>query len=78
MHTRATRKPKKMAAVMPPAAAVEPPVRAPMRPLSATAFLTPLASRWPKPVRGTVAPAPPQSTRYWYTPAPLRITPAVT
>ena len=25
-----------------------------------------------------IAPAPPQSTKYWYIPAPLRITPAVT
>ena len=32
LQMRATRKPKKMAAVIPPAAAVEPPVRAPMRP----------------------------------------------
>ena len=41
----ATRKPKKVAAVMPPAAAVIPPVRAPRKPCSATAFLTPLTSR---------------------------------
>ena len=40
----ANRQPNTMAAAMPPAAPVTPPVNAPSRPLSATAFATPLAS----------------------------------
>ena len=40
----ANRQPKVMAAAMPPAAPVTPPVNTPMRPLSATALATPLAS----------------------------------
>ena len=38
----------------------------------------PLASAFPKPVRGTVAPAPAQSTRGWYSPKAPRTTPATT
>ncbi len=45
LKMRATTTPRKMAAVIPPAAEVTPPVRAPNRPFSATASLTPLASR---------------------------------
>ena len=47
-----------------PAAAVTPPVRAPSTPCSATALATPLDSSQPKPVRGTVAPAPPNWAIY--------------
>lgn len=43
LNRRATRKPKKMAAVIPPAAAVSPPVKAPATPRSSTAFATPCA-----------------------------------
>ena len=46
-----------MAAATPPAEAVSPPVKAPSTPFSATASRTPVASRLPKPVSGTVAPA---------------------
>ena len=45
LKIRATSQPKKMAAEMPPAAAVTPPVRAPSMPISSTAFAAPLASR---------------------------------
>lgn len=57
-----------MAAAMPPAVALSPPVSTPSRPCSATASAAPLASEYPNPVSGTVAPAPPQSTTYWYAP----------
>ncbi len=43
LKRRATRTPRKMAAAMPPAVLVTPPVTAPNRPFSATASLTPLA-----------------------------------
>lgn len=51
--------PNTTAAVMPPAAAPRGPVKTPSHPCSATAFSTPVARVWPKPVRGTVAPARP-------------------
>ena len=35
------------------------------KPYSLTPFIAPLARLYPKPVRGTVAPAPAKSTRYW-------------
>ncbi len=54
----ATSRPKKMAAQTPAAPASKPPVNAPSTPFSATASCTPFASRLPKPVNGTVAPAP--------------------
>lgn len=54
----ATIKPKRIAAEMPADAAEMPPVSAPSSPFSATASRTPLASTWPKPESGTVAPAP--------------------
>ena len=40
------------------AEAVNPPVNTPSNPFSATASRIPLASTWPNPVRGTLAPAP--------------------
>ena len=55
--------PKKTAAQMPAAEAVKPPVNTPRSPSFSTACLTPLASVLPKPVSGTVAPAPAQSNR---------------
>ena len=45
-----------------PAAAAVPPVNAPTSPFSWTFFIAPLARRLPKPVKGTVAPAPAKST----------------
>lgn len=57
--------PKKIAAVIPPAAAAVPPVRAPIRPSLSTFFIAPLASKLPNPVNGTVAPAPAKSTNFW-------------
>lgn len=63
LNNNATRKPKKMAAAMPAAEAVRPPVKAPSTPYSATASRTPRASVLPKPVSGTQAPAPAQSAR---------------
>ena len=61
MNRRAVSVPKKTAAAMPAAVLVSPPVNAPRTPISCTAFFTPLVSAWPKPVRGTVAPAPANS-----------------
>ena len=54
--------PKKTAAAIPPAAAAVPPVNAPTNPISCTFCIAPLASKFPKPVKGTVAPAPAKST----------------
>ena len=48
--------PATTAAVTPPAAAVSPPVKMPIQPSEATASRTPLASVWPKPVRGDRGP----------------------
>ena len=55
-------KPKVTAAVIPPAEAAMPPVKAPSNPFSTTAACTPLAREYPNPVKGTVAPAPANST----------------
>ena len=46
---------------MPPDAAVKPPVNAPGRPHSSTAFCTPWANKCPNPSSGTLAPAPAKS-----------------
>ena len=70
--------PATTAAVTPPAAAVSPPVKMPIQPSEATASRTPLASVWPKPVRGTVAPAPPHWARGSYSPRALSSTPTTT
>lgn len=51
-------KPKKIAEARPAAAAVMPPVKIPKIPFSSIAFMTPFASMFPKPIMGTVAPAP--------------------
>ena len=56
--------PKNIAAAIPPADAVIPPVNAPIIPDSLTPFIAPFARLYPKPVNGTVAPAPAKSTRY--------------
>ena len=47
-----------------PAVAAVPPVNAPISPVSWTFFIAPFARRLPKPVKGTVAPAPAKSTKY--------------
>lgn len=70
--------PKKMAAVIPAADALIPPMKAPMKPESFTSEITPFASRLPKPVSGTVAPQPAKSIKYLYMPSPPKITPSVT
>ena len=59
-------------------AAAAPPVKMPIQPSEATASRTPLASVWPKPVRGTVAPAPPHWARGSYSPRALSSTPTTT
>ena len=56
--------PKKMAAAMPPAAAAVPPVNAPINPLDSAFWIAPFASKFPKPVKGTVAPQPAKSTSF--------------
>lgn len=56
--------PKNTAAAMPPAAAAVPPVKAPTKPFCWTFCIAPFASRFPNPVKGTVAPAPAKSTKY--------------
>ena len=66
------------AEAIPAAAAVIPPVNTPRKPVSVTAFRIPFANRWPNPVRGTVAPAPANSTNFSYSPNAERITPATT
>ena len=47
-----------------PAAAIVPPVNAPTNPFSWTFLIAPFARRFPKPVKGTVAPAPAKSTNF--------------
>ena len=59
-------------------AAETPPRRIPRKPRSAMPRATPRARQYPKPVRGTVAPAPHSSTRGRYSPSPPRATPATT
>ena len=56
---------KTTAAPRPAEAAVNAPEKMPRSPFSSTAFLMPLAMALPKPVSGTVAPAPAQSARGW-------------
>lgn len=60
------------------AAAVAPPVKAPKKPLSFTPSIAPVASKLPKPVRGTVAPHPAKSTSGLYNPNPPKMHPIVT
>lgn len=52
-----------MAAAIPPAAAVIPPVKIPKIPFSLIPSIAPFASAFPKPVSGTVAPAPANFTK---------------
>lgn len=53
-----------MAAEIPPADAAVPPVIAPRRPSVSAFFIAPFASKFPNPVRGTVAPLPAKSTNF--------------
>ena len=69
---------KNTAAAIPPAAAFTPPVKQPTNPLWCTPSIAPFAKLYPNPVRGTVAPAPAKSTKYWYIPNPPSTAPVVT
>ena len=62
--------PNTIATVIPPAVPLTPPVKTPIIPLSSTSFITPLASEYPKPGSGTVAPDFPTSTIFSYMPNP--------
>ena len=58
---RAKIKAKIMAAAIPPAVAVSPPVNIPRIPCDLTAPIAPFASDAPKPIIGTLMPAPAKS-----------------
>ena len=62
LKINAFRYPKNIAAPMPPAVAVMPPAKIPVKPFSKIIFCVPVAKEWPNPVNGTVAPAPAKST----------------
>ena len=64
LETREAIYPKNIAAEIPPAVAEVPPINAPISPNSWTFLIAPLARRFPKPVKGTLAPAPAKSTKY--------------
>lgn len=67
-----------MAAAIPAALAVSPPVKIPKSPFSFTASRIPFAMVYPKPVSGTVAPAPAKLTSGSYKPTAVYATPKVT
>ena len=77
-ETRDAIYPKKIAEAIPPAAAFVPPVKAPIILFEEISDITPFDRRFPKPVRGTVAPHPAKSIKYWYIPIPPKIAPKVT
>ena len=62
LNITAIKYPKNIDAVIPAAAPLIPPVKAPSNPISLTSFIAALANELPKLGRGTVAPAPPIST----------------
>ena len=64
LETREAIYPKNIAAAIPPLAAAAPPVNAPIKPSVLTFSIAPLASKFPNPVKGTVAPAPAKSTSF--------------
>ena len=66
-----------MAAQTPAAAAVKPPVKMPSAPFSATACRMPFAITLPKPVSGTLAPAPAKSMRGSFVKLARRMAPFV-
>ena len=62
-NRRLASKPLMIATVIPPALAFKPPINMPRNPFSSTASRTPLARMLPNPVKGTLAPAPANSTK---------------
>ncbi len=78
MPIKAAITPKTMAAVIPAAAEVSPPVSIPIAPWELTASFTPCAIRWPKPESGTEAPAPANFAKGSYSPMAERVTPKTT
>ena len=54
--------PKNIAAAIPPAVAIVPPVNIPKKPSFLIPSITPFPSEYPNPIIGTVAPAAPKST----------------
>ena len=73
-----TKSPDSTAAAIPAEPAHNGPVRTPSKPFSRIASLVPFTRTLPKPVSGTVAPAPAKSTSLSYTPVAPRITPSTT
>ena len=73
---RAAIRPNMIAAVIPPAALVSPPVSIPNAPSVFTASFMPSHITNPNPLIGTVAPAPANSVRGLYSPTAPKITPA--
>ena len=67
--------PNSIAAVIPPAALENPPVKIPINPDLSISSMTPVASVYPKPVSGTLAPAPANLISGSYTPNSVRIAP---
>lgn len=67
-ENKAAINPNKIAAEIPAAVAFIPPVNMPIKPFSSIASIVPFAKEYPKPVRGTVAPAPANSTIFGYIP----------
>ena len=56
LNITAIKYPNTIAAVIPPAVPVIPPVKAPTKPFSFTALIAPLAREFPNPGKGIVAP----------------------
>ena len=61
LNMRAKINAKITAAAIPPAVAVNPPVKTPSKPCDLTAPIAPFASEAPKPIIGTLIPAPAKS-----------------
>ena len=55
--------PKKIALEIPAAQAFTPPIKAPMKPEFFTSSIAPFESKFPNPVKGTVAPQPAKSIK---------------
>lgn len=62
-NTQAASHEKSTAPAIPPAADFNPPVNMPRNPVLSISSITPFARLYPKPVSGTVAPAPAKSTK---------------
>ena len=78
LNNKLASKPAITATVIPAADAVSPPVNIPRNPSVMIAFLTPFAIKFPKPVNGTDAPAPANSTNLSYIPVAPNTTPDTT